>query len=233
MADKTARVRILLADSQSLFREAMRAVLEGQPDFEVVAVASEGLEALAEAERTAPDVALLDAGMPNCDGVRAAALIRSRVATCRVVILADVADPALLLDAVEAGASGYLTKDCPLAELIQATRSIHRGETLIPTRMLGPLLNRLIRRHREQDQALLQVSRLTRREKEVLALLADGAHNESIALALVISPQTARTHVQNVLAKLEVHSRLEAAAFVTRNGILSDLMEGKDGRFPP
>ncbi len=232
MAGETARVRILLADAQSLFREAVRTVLENETDLDVVAVASDGLQALAEAERSGPDIALLDAGMPNCDGVRATSLIRSRVPSCRVIILADAADPALLLEAVEAGASGYLTKDCPLAELIAATRLIHRGETLIPTRMLGPLLNRLIRRHREQDQAHLQVSRLTRREREVLALLADGADNEVIALRLVISPQTARTHVQNVLAKLEVHSRLEAAAFVIRNGILSELMERKDDRLP-
>jgi DNA-binding NarL/FixJ family response regulator len=232
MAAETASVRILLADAQSLFREAVRTVLEGEADFDVVAVASDGLQALAEAERSNPDVALLDAGMPNCDGVRATSLIRSRIPSCRVIILADTADPALLLDAVEAGANGYLTKDCPLAELIQAARSIHRGETLIPARMLGPLLSRLIRRRREQDQAYLLVSRLTRREKEVLALLADGADNEAIALALVISPQTARTHVQNVLAKLQVHSRLEAAAFVIRTGILADLVERNDDRLP-
>jgi two-component system nitrate/nitrite response regulator NarL len=90
--------------------------------------------------------------------------------------------------------------------------------------MLGPLLKRLIVRRREQDEALRRMSRLTRREREVLALLAEGADNDGIAQALVISPQTARTHIQNVLSKLGVHSRLEAAAFVVQNGILDELV---------
>src|SRR5919106_687622 len=155
LEDGHEHVRILLADGQSLFREAVKVVLESESDVEVVAEARDGLEA---------------------------------------------------------GASGYLTKESPLAELIDAARAIHRGETLIPRRMLGALLARLIRRRREQDEALRRMSKLTRREKEVLALLAGGGDNDAIAQALVISPQTARTHIQNVLGKLGVHSRLEAAA---------------------
>ena len=223
MADEDARVRILLADEQSLFRDAVKIVLESQPDFEVVAEARDGLQAVSEAERVGPDVALLDATLPNCDGVRAAALISDQVPECRIMILAEEEDQELLVDAVEAGASGFLTKAAPLEELIEAARAIHAGETLIPRRMLGALLGRLIRRRREQDDALRKAGRLTRREREVLALLAEGADNDGIARALVISPQTARTHIQNVLGKLDVHSRLEAAAFVMQNGILEEL----------
>lgn len=218
------RIRILLADGQSLFREAVKVVLESEPGLEVVAEANDGLDAVAQAERTRPDVALVDLHLPNCDGIRAAYLIGEKVPECRVVVLADEEDERTLVDAVEAGVSGYLTKECPLAELIEATRAIYGGQTLIPRRMLGPLLSRLIMRRREQDEALRRASRLTRREKEVLALLADGADNDAIAQSLVISPQTARTHIQNVLGKLGVHSRLEAAAFVVRNGILEDLV---------
>lgn len=218
------RIRILLADGQSLFREAVKVVLESEPGLEVVAEANDGLDAVAQAERTRPDVALIDLHLPNCDGIRAAYLIGEQVPECRVVVLADEEDERTLVDAVEAGVSGYLTKECPLAELIEATRAIYAGETLIPRRMLGPLLSRLIMRRREQDEALRRASRLTRREKEVLALLAEGADNDAIAQSLVISPQTARTHIQNVLGKLGVHSRLEAAAFVVRNGILEDLV---------
>jgi DNA-binding NarL/FixJ family response regulator len=221
--DAHEKVRILLADGQSLFREAVKVVLESESDVEVVAEARDGLQAVAEAERLRPDVALLDVNLPNCDGVRATALIKERVPECRVVVLANEEDQRTLVDAVEAGASGYLTKESPLAELIDAARAIHRGETLIPRRMLGALLARLIRRRREQDEAIRRMSRLTRREKEVLALLAGGADNDAIAQALVISPQTARTHIQNVLGKLGVHSRLEAAAFVMQNGILDEL----------
>jgi DNA-binding NarL/FixJ family response regulator len=223
VADGHDGIRILLADGQSLFREAVQAVLESEAGLEVVAVAADGLEAIAEAERARPNVALVDLNLPNCDGIRATDLITDQIPECRVVVLADEEDERALVDAVEAGASGFLTKECPLSELIDATRAIHDGETLIPRRMLGPLLSRLILRRREQDDALRRAGRLTRREREVLALLAEGADNDAIAQRLVISPQTARTHIQNVLSKLGVHSRLEAAAFVVQNGILEDL----------
>lgn len=224
MVDVEVHIRILLADGQSLFREAVKVVLGSEAGLEVVAEAGDGLEAVAEAERVRPNVALVDFNLPNCDGVRATFLITERVPDCRVVILADEEDESVLVDAVEAGASGFLTKESPLADLIDATRAIHRGETLIPRQMLGPLLRRLIVRRREQDHALRQMSRLTRREREVLALVAGGADNDAIAQALVISPQTARTHIQNVLSKLGVHSRLEAAAFVVQNRILDELV---------
>jgi DNA-binding NarL/FixJ family response regulator len=139
------------------------------------------------------------------------------------LILCDENDDRIFVDALEAGASGFLSKSSPLAELTDAVRSLVRGEILIPSRMMGGLLARLIRRRREQDHALRALSRLTRREREVLRLLAQGTDNDGIAQTLVISPQTARTHVQNVLGKLGVHSRLEAAAFVTSSGLLEEL----------
>jgi DNA-binding NarL/FixJ family response regulator len=219
---------VLIADEQSLFREAVRVVLETQPDISVVAEAADGHRTIAEAARTEPDVALVSVGLPECNAIEATAAIVDRFPGCRVVILAPQESQKALTDALEAGASGYLTKDCPLAHLIHAVRSVHKGETLIPPRMLGPLLAQLIRRQREQDHALKRMSRLTRREREVLALLADGADNEGIASTLFISPQTARTHIQNVLTKLGVHSRHEAASFVLQNGILANLV-GAEG----
>jgi two-component system NarL family response regulator len=217
-------LRILIADEQSLFREAMKIILEAEDDIHVVAEARDGLQAIDEAERTSPDVAVLDAYLPNCDGARATAIIKERVPDCRVLVLAPSEDEATLISVLEAGASGYLSKETPLAELIAATRTIHRGEVLIPPRMLGALLYRLIHRHREQESALRLVQKLTRRERTVLALLAEGGDNQAIAQRLVISPETARTHIQNVLSKLGVHSRLEAAAFVTSNGIQGELV---------
>jgi DNA-binding NarL/FixJ family response regulator len=219
------RIRILLADEQLLFREAVKAVLQSQPDIEVVAEAKDGAEAVLEAERMAPDVLLLDLGIDGGRGLRATEQIIQSIPRCRALILSDREDPIALAQSLEAGASGYLTKDCPLSELIHAVRAIHRGETLVPPRMLGPLLGQLIRRRRQQRDALRRTARLTRREREVLALLAGGADNVAIARALVISRETARTHIQNVLSKLEVHSRLEAAAFVMQNGILEDVVE--------
>jgi DNA-binding NarL/FixJ family response regulator len=168
-------------------------------------------------------VALLDADLPNCDGIRAAQQITVEVPECRVIVFSGQEDEQILVKALEAGASGYLSKGSPLAELIGATRAVNRGEALVPPRMLGALLQRLIFRRRERDEALKRLAKLTRREREVLALVAQGFDNDKIAQELVISPETARTHIQNVLGKLGVHSRLEAAAFVTQNGILDDL----------
>jgi DNA-binding NarL/FixJ family response regulator len=221
-------VKILLADGHSLFREAVKTILESENDFVVIAEAGDGQQAVTEAERSSPDVALVGMNLANCDGARATSLIKERLPDCKVLVLTDEEDQSTLLEAVEAGANGYLTKECPLAELIEATRAIHRGETLIPRRMLGALLGRLIRQRRDQDEAFKRVARLTKRERLVLSLLADGADNDGIAQALVISPQTARTHVQNVLSKLDVHSRLEAAAFVRQSGILDELVGAEE-----
>ncbi len=224
MAAIVQPIRILLADPHALFREAVRTGLENEHDLRVVAQARTGPEAVIEADRTVPHVAIVDADLPAGDAVPTIAEIKERLPRCGVLVLGADEDARRLVDLLDAGANGYLTKEAPLSELVSATRAIHEGETLIPSRMLGPLLRALLQRRREQDHAHDRLARLTRREREVLALLANGADNESIASVLVISPQTARTHIQNILGKLSVHSRLEAAAFVTQNGILPDLV---------
>lgn len=217
-------IKILLADQHALFREALRTGLENEPDLRVVAQASTGPEAVAEADRSAPDIAIVDIDLPVTDGVHTTSMLKEHAPDCGVLVLGVDEDCRRLVDILDAGANGYLTREAPLADLIDATRTINGGDTLIPPKMLGPLLSALLRRRRDQDHAYDRLSRLTRREREVLALLASGADNESIADVLVISPQTARTHIQNILGKLSVHSRLEAAAFVTQNGIFPDLV---------
>ncbi|MGZ4131506.1 MAG: LuxR C-terminal-related transcriptional regulator [Actinomycetota bacterium] len=217
-------IRILLADQHALFREAVRTGLENEGDLHVVAQARTGPEAIEEAERSLPDVAIVDVDLPVTDAARTTGILLERVPHLRVLVLGLDEDWRRLVELLDAGVSGYLTREAPLADLIAATRSVHRGEVLVPPRMLGPLLTGLIRRRKEQDQAHDRIARLTRREREVLALLAEGADNDGIARVLVISPQTARTHIQNILGKLSVHSRLEAAAFVAQNGILPDLV---------
>jgi len=223
VADGDGVIRVLLADEQSLFRDAVKVVLSSEEDLLVVGEAGDGVQAVAEAERAHPNVALVDANLPNGDGIRATQQISLRVPDCRVIVFSAQEDEHVLVQALEAGASGYLSKGSALVDLIAATRAVHRGDALVPPRMLGALLQRLIQRRRERDEALRRMAKLTRREREVLALLAQGADNDGIAQRLVISPETARTHIQNVLGKLEVHSRLEAAAFVVQNGILDDL----------
>ena len=224
MNPEDAPIRILLADPHGLFREALRTGLESEQDLRVVGEARDGPEAVAEIERTVPNVAIVEMDLPITDAAGTTTVIKDRTPSCRVLVLGDTEDSRRLAEVLDAGANGYLTKESALADLIDATRAVHRGDTLIPPKMLGPLLTTLLRRNRELDGAHARISRLTRREREVLALLADGADNDNIARMLVISPQTARTHIQNILTKLSVHSRLEAAAFVTQNAIMSDLV---------
>ena len=221
--DAPTAIRIVLADGQTLFREAVRTTLEREPGLSVVAVAGDGKQAVVEAERHRPDVVILTDGLPHRDGVQATSLIRKRIPHTRVVFLADDEDNDMVIAALEAGASGYLTKTCVLQELIEATRVVSRGETLVQSRTLGRLIDRLMRRRAERTTGIRALSRLTRREREVLALLAAGGNNRSIGEALFISPQTARTHVQHVLSKLGVHSRLAAAAFAMQDGIRDEL----------
>jgi DNA-binding NarL/FixJ family response regulator len=225
VAADNGRVQILLADEQSLFREAVRLAVESEDDFEVVAEARDGLEAAAAAEQTSPRIAVLNAHLPRSDGIQTAWLIRQRVPECDVVIVSAREDRRLLERALEVGARGFVTKSAPMSELLSVMRAVERGETLVPSTMLGELLRGLMRRRNEQDDAFRRISRLTRREREVLHLLVDGAGTEAIATALVISPQTARTHIQHILSKLGVHSRLEAAALVNEGGVRDGLID--------
>lgn len=219
-------VRVLLADDQALFRDAVRVALTGEDDIEVVAEARDSVQAITEAERSRPNVALIDVDLPRRGGVQATQVITERSPDCKVILLSGSEDEGVLTDAFMAGASGFLTRDVHLTQLIEATRAVSRGEAVVSPRLLAALLTRLVGRRRERDEALGRVSRLTRRERQVLALLSRGADNVGIADELVISPETARTHIQNVLSKLGVHSRLEAAAFVVRFGVVEDLLEG-------
>lgn len=225
MLPNQARLRVLIANGQSLFREAVRASLESQDDLAVVAEAADGVMAVAQAERSRPDVAIIDGQLSGCNGIQTTYLIKERLPRCKVILLGDVQDEAELIAAVEAGASGYFTKETPLAVVIEAARAVHRGETLVPSRMLGTVLDHLTDRRTEKDAAIRRLSRLTSRERQVLALLSEGAGNEAIADALVISPHTGRTHIQNILSKLGMHSRLEAAAFVIQNDLVETLTD--------
>jgi DNA-binding NarL/FixJ family response regulator len=220
---ESSRVRILVS-CQAVFCEAIKVALEREPDLEVVAESDTSREAVAAASRSRVDVAILDASLPWC-GVNAIGLFGERAPSCRLLFLADDDDnEESLTDVLEAGASGLLTRDRPFAELINAVRSIHRGEMFIPQHVLGPLVTELVRRRKDRNDALVRTAQLTPREREVLSLLTQGLDTGAIARALVISPGTARTHVQHVLCKLGVHSRLEAAALVANTTVLEDLM---------
>jgi DNA-binding NarL/FixJ family response regulator len=228
MSGQTSKLRMVLATEQILFREAMRSVVEGVPDLEMVGEAADGSQAVKECERTQPDVLILDGYLRNWDAARTTAMVKDRVPDCRVLILSNSDDQSTLLDALEAGASGYVSKHSELDDLIGALREIHAGQTLIPPRVLGPLLSKMINSKKQREEAILKMVRLTQREREVLAILAEGGDNTIIAARLVISPRTAKTHIQSVLSKLGLHSRLEAAAFVRRYGLRTDLLRANN-----
>jgi DNA-binding NarL/FixJ family response regulator len=226
-ASVPSTIGVLLADRQALFRQALRSILEAEPDIHVVGEASDIAQVLSLAVDSQPDVVLLDEELAVGNAGHTGSLIRARVPGCRIVLLAAVDDEGSLLSAVEAGVTGFITKDSGLGDLLEGTRIVHRGEALIPRRMLGSLLATLLERQIREREAFLRVSRLTARERQVLELLASGANNRAIASILTISPDTARTHVQNLLSKLGLHARLEAARFARQaEGVTARLADG-------
>jgi two-component system nitrate/nitrite response regulator NarL len=208
-----------------LFREAVREVFEHEPGLEVVADVATGSQAVAGADACRPNVAVLAMTLRDQDAIETTRILKKRVPTCQVLVLTCHVDEDALVEVLEAGGSGYLTNESDVDDLIEGVRAVSRGETLIPQDMVGSLVGRLMDHRRVQDEAHGRLNRLTPRERQVLALLACGEGNDGIAATLVISPQTARTHIQNVIRKLGAHSRLEAAMFVARYRLLDELTD--------
>ena len=203
--------RILIGDGHLLFREALRAALGREADCEVVAAAEDGSWTVREARRTHPDIAILGGDISEWDTTRVTQNILDSVPSCRILWVANEENPSLLIDALSAGACGFITRTSPFDDLVVAIRCIHRGQTTFPRTMLKPLMDMLLGTQRARTKALGKILSLTRREREVLAHLAEGVDNDTIANRLDISSETVRTHVQRILTKLGVHSRLGAA----------------------
>jgi DNA-binding NarL/FixJ family response regulator len=222
MDEQRPPIRILLAGQHALLRQAIKSALDHEVGIDVVAESQSGAEAAADAERLSPDVAVVEVDAASSVGVRAVALLRERAPRVRVLLLADGEDLDVLIAGLEAGGQGYVSKESPLADLVGAARAVMRDELVIPPKMLNDLIVSLMHRRKERNEGIVRVAKLTHREREVLRLLSRGADNAAIGRALVISPQTARTHIQNILHKLGAHSRLEAVAFARSSGIFDD-----------
>jgi DNA-binding NarL/FixJ family response regulator len=211
-------LRLLIADDQPLMRAGFRAVLEATGDMEVVAEAGDGLEAIEAARETRPDVILMDIRMPNLDGIEAI----KRLPNYRVLVLTTFGLDEYIVEALRAGASGFLTKDVPAAELVHAVRVIAAGDALLTPAVTRQLLDRVARRLPApvggEGQAAL--SELTEREREVLELLARGMSNAEIAGALVVGDATVKTHVSNVLMKLGLRDRVQAVVLAYEIGLV-------------
>jgi NarL family two-component system response regulator LiaR len=214
-------MRVLLVDDHRLVTEMLADALEQTEDVEVVGVASSGEEGVRLANRHRPDVVLMDVEMGGMSGVQATREIVQALPDTRVVMLTANDDQATVLDAIESGAVGYLTKDKALVDdIADAVRRAHAGEIMLPPQLIGRLINSLAQRRREQVERHNMSERLTAREKEILSLISEGADNKTIADRLVVSPHTVRTHVQNLLAKLGAHSKLEALTIAARGGLV-------------
>ncbi len=209
-------ITVLLVDDHEMFVEGVSRVLAADGTFEVVAVAATVERGVAMAGAYKPAVAIVDFALPDGDGATATRRILAESPATKVVILTGRTDDKALIAAIEAGSSGFVTKDNAVAELVKAIRSVLDGEAYITPRMLSALLPRLGKRTQSIG------SDLTARELEVLELVADGLSNDAIAKRLFLSVNTIRNHVQNVLSKLGAHSKLEAMVIARREGLVDD-----------
>jgi two-component system response regulator DevR len=209
--------RLLLVDDHEVFRIGLRTVLEFEPDLKVVGEAGDATSGVQAAESLRPDVVLMDVRLGGIDGVQACREIRSHFPDVRVLMLTSFADEDVVMSSIMAGAAGFVTKNVGRAELLKAIRSVAAGESLLDPAVTKKVLDRLVsltQRNRERE-----VDQLSEREREVLALVAQGYTNREIAETLVLSEHTARNHVSRIFEKLGLSRRSEAAAYAARMGL--------------
>ncbi len=216
-------IRILLVDDHALFRSGMRALLQEYPDFVVVGETADGMEGVKRAKHLRPDVVLLDLHMPGVNGKDALRLILQDSAEVRVLMLTVSEDADDLLDTLRAGATGYLLKNIEAETLANAIRMAARGEPVVSQAMMGKLLN--IDRERVSLSTSITpaassavLNKLTPRERDILACIAKGQSNKQIARDLDVAESTVKIHVQSVLKKLQLNSRVQAAVFAVEHG---------------
>ncbi|MFJ6796011.1 response regulator [Streptomyces sp. NPDC091268] len=214
MADTPQPIRVLLVDDHQVVRRGLRTFLEVQEDIEVVGEAADGEEGIARTEDLRPDVVLMDIKMPGTDGVEALRRLRALDNPARVLIVTSFTEQRTVVPALRAGAAGYLYKDVDPDALAAAIRSVHAGHVLLQPEVAGALLS-----EDDRPPSPGRGGSLTDREREVLLHIADGRSNREIARALVLSEKTVKTHVSNILMKLDLADRTQAALWAVRHGI--------------
>ncbi len=210
------RIRVLIVDDHAVVRQGLRAFLQLQPDIEVIGEAAGGEAAVATALESAPDVVLMDLLMPQGDGIDAIKALAAAAPRARVLVLSSYADDARVFSAVQAGAAGYLLKDVEPDRLADAIREVHRGHTALHPEVAS----RLVRRVADGADRSGLVESLTGREREVLRLIVEGFANKQIGRRLHITEKTVKTHVSNILQKLGVEDRTQAAVLAIRQGLV-------------
>lgn len=207
-------LRLLVVDDHQVVRLGLRALLESEPDLRVVGEAGTAAEALTMTERLQPDVVLMDVRLPDQSGISACRQIRQRWPAMHVLILTSFADEALVLEAIEAGAAGYVLKQLDSDDLVRAVRAVGRGDAVLDPAVTRQVLARVRRAEHDSHQAAFRD--LSARELEVLAQVAEGKTNTEIARVLILSEKTVRNHVSTILEKLDVTNRIEAATYAVR-----------------
>ena len=212
-------IKILLVDDQPLFREGLRTLLSVHSDFEVVGEAGNGEEALRLSRSLAPSVVLMDLQMPILDGVTATRRLHEELPDCRVIVLTTFDDDEMVFDGLRAGALGYLLKDAPSEKLAEAIRFAARGESFLQPSVAAKVVAEFARLTRKPNLANL-VEPLSDREVEILRLIAGGASNREIAETLFLAEGTVKNHVTNILGKLGVRDRTQAALKARESGLI-------------
>jgi len=211
----TETIHILIADDHAIVREGLRALIDTERGMELVGEAADGVEAVLRARSLQPDVILLDLVMPRKDGIEAIGEIKQENPEARILVLTSFAEDDKVFPAIQAGALGYLLKDSSPQELLQAIREVYRGESSLHPAIARKLIREL---NRPSDLPATEEP-LTEREVEVLILVARGLSNQEIAERLVVSERTVRTHVSNILGKLHLANRTQAALYAVREGL--------------
>jgi DNA-binding NarL/FixJ family response regulator len=213
------KLRVLLADDDASVRNDLRRLLELEPDIEVVAVCHDGQHAVDQCAYLLPDVAVLDIRMPVLDGISATIKIRNRSSELSVLILTTFDIDEYVLGAIRAGAAGFLLKDQAPEQLAEAVRTVARGEAILAPRATARLIEEFTKPRQKPAERNATIDSLTSREVDVLALIAQGLANETIANALQVSVPTVKTHVSNLLAKLQLQNRVQAVIWAYENDL--------------
>ncbi|MGC5169011.1 response regulator transcription factor [Microbacterium sp. DT81.1] len=217
-------ITVLVVDDQALIRQAVADILGGEPGIAVVGQAVNGREAVAAASALLPDIVLMDIRMPELDGIAATAAICAdpALASSRVLILTTFEEDEYLVDALRAGASGFIGKGSEPDEIVRAVRAVHAGDALLsPTATRGLITRYVLPRAPAPAAVPVELEQLTEREREVLLLVARGRSNQEIADELFISPHTAKTHVNRIMTKVYAHDRAQLVILAYESGLLA------------
>jgi two-component system response regulator DegU len=224
-------IRVLIADDHALLREGLRRILEMEPDLQVVGEAADGQDAVQKAKELRPDVILMDVNMPGGGGLEATRLVREQLPSVDVIVLTIHDDDEYVVEMINAGAKGYVLKDVEPAKVVEAIHRVHEGESFIPSDLMAKVFREFQRISAYARRAPMAVARsgaeetgvererLTARELEILQQIVNGQTNKEIASTLFISEKTVKNHVTNILRKLDLSDRTQAAVYALRHGL--------------